>query len=239
MRKLTTVFAVLAMNMALAAIGQEMTVTKIRLFHVSTSEILRVFQARPNKSDTGTQSTAKMVLPPGITSLVAHDEDNSLLAEGTPQGLERLKAIVQRLDVQKKQFLLKVRVFQIDFTPDGIANMQLMSAPSFTTFDNIQAAMSIGSNLSGYWMALTPHVNGDGSIKLSGEMHLLGEGNKIVQAAKISGTLGKEHSWLLTGITDSPDADVQKAVKMGQLPHQPGKYAAYLFQITATVEPSH
>lgn len=239
MRKLTTLFAALAMSMALAAASQEMNVTKIHLRYVETSEILGVFQARRNKADANPPATVKMTLPSGITSLVAHDEDNSLLAEGTPQGLERLKAMVQRLDVQKKQILLKARIFQIDFTPDGIANMKLVSAPSLTTFDNVQATTDIKSNLSGYGLTLTPHVNSDWAINLSGESHLLGKDNRVVHTTKISGTLGKEHSWLMTGVTDSPDAGVQKAVQMGQLPHQPGKYVAYLFQISATVEPAH
>ncbi|WP_395090530.1 secretin N-terminal domain-containing protein [Armatimonas sp.] len=90
--------------------------------------------------------------PKGITRLIAEERTNSLLAQGTPEALEALKALLKKLDKETIQVTIKMRLVQ-----DG----KIKAAPVISTNTDSQGVIEIKSETEGMRFAITPHVHDD------------------------------------------------------------------------------
>ena len=184
---------------------------------------------RPPVTPRGVQ--AELRRPAGISEVIADPRTNSLLIVGTQQAVTALKAKIQRLDVQARQIKIQMKVLRFDFDADGSWDMRVVGAPTIMTLDNIAASLSAQGDADAYSVDVTPHLNPNGTISLTGGL-----------------TAGREHTAfrrdlpartrrILAGVSDAHSVDVRKTAATGRIPPATGEpFTVYYLQIVSVEE---
>jgi hypothetical protein len=188
---------------------------------------------RPGKG--GAQAKNRRFIPEGIDSIVALPADNSLLVQGTEDAVTELASTVRFIDVAPASVRLDAQVLRFDFAPDGLEGYQVVSAPRILTLDRHASAIRVSGGESGVAISLTPRVNRDGSVTVTGTLTLLGPRDQPLRKATFAGIVGRERSLFVGGVTDSKDPAVIAVVRRGLLPQKPGRYTVHLLQITPKI----
>ena len=199
---------------------------RIALRFVRPSEIVAALKAVP----TG--------LPTGTAGLTPEDRDNTLSVRGTESAIARVKELVALLDVAPRIVQVKMRLIRIWFVDDGKMQEDVLGKPVITARSNQPAVISV-SGRGGYTVALTPRVNGDGTITLTTTLRF---------SAPVGGAAYRELTATRTrrfdagktervvGVTDSPNAGIQETIRLGALPEKwaPASFYAYYVEATAS-----
>lgn len=197
---------------------------RIPLRFVRPSEMIAALRAAPNG------------LPAGTANLTPNDRDNTLSVRGSDVAIARVKELAALLDVAPRTVLVKLRLVRVWFVDDGKMQEDTLSAPVITTTNNRPAAISV-SGRGGYAVALTPRVNGDGSITLTATLRLSapvgGAAYRDLTATRTRRVeAGKTER--VVGVTDSRDAAIQETVRLGALPEKWAPNSFYGYYVEAT-----
>jgi hypothetical protein len=185
------------------------------------------------------KANAAVPLPPGgAADLTPDDRDNTLLLRGSEAAIAATKERVALLDVAPRTVLVKLRLVRIWFVDDGKMQEDTLGAPLITARSNQPAAVSV-SGRGGYAVALTPRVNGDGSITLTTTLRLdvpVGGTTYRNLAATRTRRLDAGKTERVVGVTDSGDAAIQETIRLGALPEKwaPNSFYGYYVEATAS-----
>jgi general secretion pathway protein D len=133
----------------------------------------------PGQGGPGGQQQAASLRPDGIKSIIADQQDNSLLVQGDPEGIQELRQIIQLLDIPAKQVQVKA-----EFITASVAtvnqfgiNFQLVPAP------NVSAAFT-GSTVTGSTIV----EFSQGNLVAQLQAQLSTDASKVVSAPLITTT---------------------------------------------------
>jgi hypothetical protein len=192
----------------------------------------------PSEVVAALKAAAPNSLPTGAADLTPNDRDNTLSVRGSDTAIAKVKELVALLDVAPRTVLVKLRLVRIWFVDDGKMQEYTLGAPLITARSNQPAAVSV-SGRGGYAVALTPRVNGDGSITLTTTLRLdvpVGGTTYRNLAATRTRRLDAGKTERVVGVTDSGDAAIQETIRLGALPEKwaPNSFYGYYVEATAS-----
>jgi hypothetical protein len=157
---------------------------------------------------------------------------------GSDAAIAAVKKRVALLDVAPRTVLVKLRLVRIWFVDDGKMQEDTLGAPLITARSNQPAAVSV-SGRGGYAVALTPRVDGDGSITLTTTLRLdvpVGGTTYRNLTATRTRRLEAGKTERVVGVTDSGDAAIQETIRLGALPEKwaPNSFYGYYVEATAS-----
>lgn len=93
--------------------------------------------------------------PVGLDNLLSTDQDQCVIAQGTPEAQARVKALLALLDVEPKSVQLAMRLVQ-EGKPE--------SRPTIVTFSNFKGKFSLEGEGDSQSVTVIPHLNRDGKM---------------------------------------------------------------------------
>ncbi|MCC6444402.1 MAG: hypothetical protein IT210_13235 [Armatimonadetes bacterium] len=132
---------------------------------------------------------------------------------------------------QSRSVRLEMRILRFDCEKDGIANIEIKAGPVVMTMDNIAVATSMGTDISREGIEMVPHINRDGSFKLTGKIVRVEKGK--TRAVPFSRIIPKGQGRIVAGSTLPA---VQKEIARGRILRQPAKHTAVYRHVTPSAE---
>ena len=217
---------------AASAFAQQTRTENIPLKYVIPTEM--VVQLRATE-----EQQAELHLLEGIFALTPDNTANSLKVTGKPEAIANLKKVILLFDVKPRQVLIKLRLVRVLMGADGPGKEEVLQQPVISTMNNRPAIMRlIQSNTDQFSVRVVPRINGDNSVSLSvaSSLTLPGKNNRAKSLnAETVRRIEENKDVRLYGFSDSPNPQVQEALRQGKLADLPGAtYTAYFIDATAS-----
>jgi hypothetical protein len=136
--------------------------TRIPLTHVKPSAVVAYLR------DTTGENPG--LLPEGITTLSPDEVNQGLLVKGSEGAVARMKEIAALLDVPATTVRLQVRLLKPTSSEvHPTAEPEILAVASVQTTNNTTAPLSLLAGGMFVDLVLTPRVNGNGTIQVSGK----------------------------------------------------------------------
>jgi len=206
------------------------TVTEVvQLRYMDTASIAQ--RLRAQTAHKGSATASVLALPTGINSLVEDPRTNSLIITGAPEAIAEIKKSIEALDVRPRILWLEFSVLRFDFDADGNWDVRTVSRPKISTIDNIPATLSTTGGTDAFTVEITPHLNPDGTIGLTGGLRA------AEQLSTFQRKLAPKTRAILTGVTNSGSASIRKTVAAGHIPSERGEpYTVFYLQLISAAE---
>lgn len=178
-------------------------------------------------------------IPPGIERLTLDFRDNSVTVNGDQEAIQAFKREVHSADIEAMAYRLEMRLVRYHVDTQGRrAGETVVMAPRVMTLDKCQASISTREGESGIAILITPSHETGNTVRLSVEVQELGEQGEVVRSGKNERSVPLGEATRITGMADSSDKALRRAVQKGDIVTDRGEYTGYYLEVKPTMDRS-